>query len=126
MKRRLYTAFAAAVLAGASLQAPFAHFHPDDPEHHHATGFAHTHLAVHEHQDQAGVPKIEPHDDSELTIFLEWTPAASQRVVVTYMEAPPALTVEPVIVLLGSAPEFRPRAHSPPSVRLLPARAPPL
>ena len=123
--RRIYTALAAAMLVTASMQAPSAHVHPGDPDHQHATGFSHTHLAVvAEHHDEG--PELEaPHGD-ELAIFLEWAPAAAQRVVVTYVEAPSRLVVEPVLARLGSAPEFTPRANSPPALRLLPARAPPV
>ena len=124
--RRFYTGLAIAAFAGASLQAPFAHLHPEDPDHHHAKGFSHTHLAVHEHHHEAEGPEMEAHDDEEFAIFLEWTPTAEQRISLTYVEGPPVLTVEPALVRVGSAPEFRPRAHSPPAVRLLPARAPPL
>jgi len=120
------TALAAAMLVGASLQAPYAHLHPGDPDHHHATGFSHDHLAVHEHHDEAEGPEVSPHDDDELAIFLEWAPAAAQRIAVTYVEAPSTPPVELVMVLVGSVPEFTPRANSPPAVRLLPARAPPL
>lgn len=106
------------------MQAPFAHLHPEDPDHHHATGLAHTHLGIHEHEAEG--LGMEPHDDDALTVFLDWAPAAAQRIAVTYVEAPPTLTVEPASARVGSAPEFRPRAHSPPAVRLFPARAPPL
>jgi hypothetical protein len=124
--KRFPTALAAAMLVGASLQAPFAHVHPEDPDHHHATGFVHDHLAVHEHHDAAEGPELEPHDDNELAIFLEFAPAAAQRVAVTYVQAPSTPGAEPVMVLAGSAPEFTPRANSPPAVRLRPARAPPV
>ena len=123
MRRRFYTALVSAMLVGASLQAPFAHVHPGDPDHHHATGFVHDHLAVHEHHDEG--TEIEAHDDDEFAIFLEWAPAAAQRVVVTYFEVPATPAVEPTMALVGAAPEFTPRANSPPGVRLLPARSPP-
>ena len=131
MKRRLYTAFATAMLVGASLEAPFAHVHPGDPDHHHAQGLVHDHLAVHEHHsfehlDAVEGPEIEPQDADELAIFLDSAPTAAQRFAVTYMEGPPALTVAPVILPSGVAPELTPRSHGPPAVRLLPARAPPL
>jgi len=126
MLRRFSLGLAVLVLAGASVQTPFAHFHPEDPEHHHAKGFAHAHLGLEKHPHESEGPEIEPHDDDELAVYLEWTPAAAPRISVAYAEAP----VEPAVqfgrINLGSAPEFRPQAHSPPKARLLPARAPPL
>jgi hypothetical protein len=125
MTRRLYTALAAAMLATASLQAPFAHVHPEDPEHHHAQGLAHTHLALHPHHEAEG-PEIEKHDDDELTVYLDWAPAAAQRVVVAYVAGPPVPAVDTELAPIGAAPELTPRANSPPALRLLPARAPPV
>jgi hypothetical protein len=124
VRKRLSTALLAAMLAGASLEAPFAHVHPADPDHHHAQGMAHAHLAVLHHHDEA--PEISSRDDDERAVYLDWAPTAAPRVAFAYAEAPPTLTIEPMMTSAGAAPEFRPRAHSPPATRLLPARAPPV
>jgi len=126
MLRLLYSALAAALLTVGALQAPFAHVHPKDPGHHHSTGFTHAHLDLDQHHDKAEGPEIEKHADDELTVYLEWAPAAAPRIDLPYVEVPFVLTLRPVITNLGSAPEFTPHAHSPPSVRLLPARSPPV
>jgi hypothetical protein len=124
MLRRWYTGLGAALLAVASLQAPLAHVHPQDPDHHHAHGLAHAHLPALQHDAEG--PEWEPHDDDESTIYLEWAPAAAERVVVAYAEAPFAISSRPTLVRCVPAPEFEAQSHSPPQPRLLPARAPPV
>lgn len=126
MTRRCSTALMAAVLAGASLEAPFAHMHPKDPDHHHAHGFTHAHLAWLHHHDEGTAPEVSPREDDERAIYLDWAPTAAPRLAVAYSEAPASLTAEPALAAAGVAPEFRPRAHSPPPAPLSPARSPPL
>jgi hypothetical protein len=122
----MHCVFAAALLAVSSAQAPFAHVHPGDADHHHATGFSHAHLGMEVHHHETEGPEIESHDDDELAVYLDWAPTAAPRIALHYVEAPAVLTVSPVTVSLGAAPVLVARAHSPPSVRLLPARSPPV
>jgi hypothetical protein len=116
----------AAWLIAAASQAPWAHVHPDDPEHAHAKGLAHGHFGAAAHQDVPGELEIEPHDGEEAAIWLEWAPAAAQRIAVTYTLAPTGPAWEPGYLSAGFAPEFAPRSHDPPSDRLHSPRAPPL
>ncbi len=126
MLRRMLIGLTTALLAVTSFQAPFAHDHPDEPDHHHATGFAHVHLglAAHPHDDEG--LEIEADDDHETAVYREWTPAAAPRIEVVYVEATAPAQGAPTFVSLGVAPVIRPQSHSPPRFRLLPARAPPL
>ena len=124
MSRLLQIGLSVALLAIASLQAPFAHFHPGDPDHHHATSFVHTHLAIFDHDDSA--PEIDAHDNDEMTINLDWAPAAAHRITIVYATDISPAPVRPTAIQLGTAPEFSPRANSPPHPPLLPARAPPV
>lgn len=125
MLRPLQIGLSVAVLAIASLQAPFAHFHPGDPDHHHATGFVHTHFEIDDHHDDSK-PEIESHDDDETAVNLDWAPAAAHRITVVYLGTVAPAPALPTTVRLGTAPEFTPRSNSPPRLRLLPARAPPV
>jgi hypothetical protein len=125
--RRFSSAIGASWLAVVSLQAPFAHEHPDDPDHHHAAGrpaagFMHGHFDL-DHGD--GVA-IEDREDSESAVWLDWAPAAQPRIEVVYVANVAPFPEAELQVSLGSVPEFTPRSHGPPSLRLLPARAPPL
>jgi hypothetical protein len=123
MLRHWCVALGAAWLGTMSLQAPFAHVHPNDPEHHHATGFAHTHLALERHHDAS----VEAHgEDDELAVGLEWVPVAKQRVVIPRAAAAASSVLDPRHLSAGAAPEFTPRSHDPPLLRLRPSRAPPL
>lgn len=126
MLRGWCTFFGAAWLFAASLEAPFAHFHPDDPDHHHATGFGHFHLAFATHVDVPGELEIEEKDEDETAVWQEWAPAASPRVTIAYAEAPAAPLWTPALIAVGVAADFEPRSHDPPSLRLPPARSPPL
>jgi hypothetical protein len=126
MIRRWGNVLGAAWLIAAAAQAPWSHVHPQDPDHSHATGFAHGHFGGVHHQDIPGEVEIEPHDDDEAAIWPEWTPAAAQRVAVTYAEAPAGPVWKPGNASAGAAPEFRPRSHDPPAGRPSSARAPPL
>jgi hypothetical protein len=120
------TLLGAAWLFAASLEAPFAHYHPEDPDHHHASGFGHFHLGVPDHQDVPGELEIEERDENETAVWQDWASAASPRVSVAYAEAPSAPVWTPALVTADRAADFQPRSHGPPSVRLLPARSPPL
>jgi hypothetical protein len=124
MLQRTHIGLAVALLATASLQAPFAHVHPGDSDHHHATGFVHTHLSLADHDDSA--PEIESHEDDETTINLDWAPAAAHRLTVIYVTSIAPAPARPTVVQLGTAPEFIPRSNSPPIRLHLPARAPPV
>lgn len=124
MLRRWYTSLGAAFLAVAALQAPFAHVHPEDPEHHHAQGFAHAHFDFDHHDSHE--PEWEAHEDDESIVYLDWAPTAPPRIVIAYSEAPAVDAWVSVVVRLDPVAEFEPRSHSPPQVRLLPARSPPL
>jgi hypothetical protein len=124
MLRRCYTGLSAVFLAVASAQAPFAHLHPGDPEHHHARGFAHSHLPPHAHASEQ--PEWESHEDDEAAVYLDWAPTAAPRAEADYAEAATPWIWGAELVSAGAAPEFEPRAHSPPGRLLLPARSPPL
>ena len=130
MVRCLTIAISAAWLFATSLQAPFRHFHPHDPDHHHATGFAHLHLGVVQHEQHhsgsASLPEIDAHDDGEAAIWQEWTATDSPRVNLVHAEVAVALSWVPRFVPTGVAPQLIVRSHDPPGQRLLPARAPPL
>ena len=76
------------VLAGASLQAPLAHFHPEDPDHHHASGVAHTHLNLLVHHNESHGLEWESHDADEATIYLDWLPTPAQRITVAHAVIP--------------------------------------
>jgi hypothetical protein len=124
MSRTLQIVLSIAILAIASLQAPFAHLHPGDPDDHHAAGFIHTHLAVADHHGSA--PEIGAHDDDDTAINVDWAPTAAPRVTVIYATSISLTHTRPTTVQLGTAPEFAPRANSPPRRLRLPARAPPV
>ena len=127
MARRLTVALSAAWFFAASLQAPFRHYHPQDPDHHHATGFAHLHLGVVQHHStSAPLPEIEAHEDDETAIWQEWTATDSPRVNLVQAEVSVAVPGAPRFVPTGVAPQLIVRSHDPPGQRLLPARAPPL
>lgn len=122
MIRRWSTAFGAVWLAAASAQAPLAHVHPDDPDHHHASGFTHTHLGFAGHRGLS----FEAHEDDEVTIWLDWAPVAQQQFATPASNATSAFLSEPEKVNVGAVREFEPRSHDPPSRRLAPPRAPPV
>ena len=128
MRMRPLTVLGAAWLCLTSLQAPFSHFHPQDPDHHHATGFAHVHLghALESHHIASEQPELEDHDDEETAVSQEWIPAGAARVHVVYAQVAVDLILNPGVVSLGVAPEFTVRSHDPPGQRLLPPRAPPV
>jgi hypothetical protein len=121
---RWQIALGVALIATASFQAPFAHVHAGDSDQHHETGFVHTHLEVH-HSHESPQTEIEGHDDDETAINLDWAPTIVKRFVVTYSGPIAFVPIQLTYIDLGTAPEFAPRAHSPPRLLLLPARAPP-
>src|SRR4051794_5708793 len=110
MVRCLTIAISAAWLFATSLQAPFTHYHPQDPDHHHATGFAHLHLGVvqhpQHHSTSAPLPEIEAHDDDETAIWQEWTATDSPRVNVVQAEVSVAVSWVPRFVSTGVAPQL--------------------
>lgn len=131
MLRRWYTGLGAALLLVAGLQAPFAHVHPDDPDHHHAQGFAHAHLATERgHHDHGH--DVDDHlewrapDDDEAVVYLDWAPTAAPSVDVAQSSIPVDRTWTPTLVRLNPVNEPDPQSHSPPTLRLLPPRSPPL
>ena len=133
MFRRSYYGLGVLLLIVASLQAPLAHEHPDDPEHHHAKGFVHGHFGGHfehwdhpESHDVHQTDAVLDHDDSEEpTVWLSWFPSAQPRVDLVQAVISTATEFAPEIVRLGTSPDFSPQAHSPPRRTLLPSRAPP-
>jgi|SRR5581483_3156182 len=125
MLRCLTTALSAAWLFATSLQAPFMHFHPQDPDHRHATGFAHLHVGLEQHHSASVQPEIETHDDDEATVWQEWAATDPPRISVTHAEVSVAFSWEPSFVPTGVAPDFVVRSHDPPGQRLQSARAPP-
>jgi hypothetical protein len=127
MVRRPYAGLGAALLAAFSLQAPFAHVHPDDPDHphDHATALSHTHLPSF-HDDLSEQPEWEASDHDERTIYLEWAPTAAPRIVVHYAETSSIISFQPTYGEVGLQPEFAPCSHSPPRLGRLPARSPPV
>lgn len=125
MLRCWYTGLSAALLATASLYAPFEHVHPADPDHHHAGGgFAHSHFAT-VHHDYEG-PEWAAHDDDEAAVYLEWAPAAAQRIAVAYADAATGFAWRLALATVSPVPELEPQSHSPPCSRRRPARAPPI
>ena len=118
--------FAVLVLAFAFLQAPFAHFHPGDPEHHHATGIAHAHLNFLAHDEDAHGPEWEDHDDDEAAVYLDWAPAPSPKIAVVYAEVQLPFERQPLFLSPGAVVEFAPQSHDPPILRSLSPRAPPV
>jgi hypothetical protein len=120
---------AVAWLYFAALQAPFAHYHPEDPDHHHATGLSHLHLGhVADHHLDVGPegPELDHGDEDESAISQEWAPVASPRIDVVYEEVTPASVVEVHFVAEGVTAEFVVRSHDPPDLFASPARAPPV
>ncbi len=115
----------AVLLCVASLQAPFAHFHPEDPDHHHASGFAHLHLGHLEDDHDAEEPQWADHDEDETAVYQDWIPSAAPRVTILYSEAVTTFAWQPSSVQAGVAPEFTVRSHDPPGQRSTSDRAPP-
>jgi hypothetical protein len=118
---------AAVWLCFAAFQAPFAHYHPEDPDHHHATGIAHIHVGnASEHPHEAEGPELDHGDGDKPAISQEWTPVASQRIAIVYGEVAPTAIAEVSFETEGVAAEFVVRSHDPPDLRPSSARAPPL
>lgn len=126
MLRRLTIVLTAAWLIATSLQAPFLHFHPQDPDHHHATGLPHLHLGSGQHHSASAHSEIEAPDDDETAVWQEWAATDPPRINLAFTEVTVAFSWEPSFVTVGVAPELVVRSHDPPGQRLLPARAPPL
>ena len=126
MRRRLTTA-AALWLWVVSVQAPFAHYHPEDPGHHHSRGIAHLHLGNIE--DEHALPPG-PHwdhaDDDGTAISQDWSAEGSSRVSLAYTTSAPMTAWERRFIPQGAAPEFVARSHDPPDLHESPARAPPV
>ena len=106
----------------ASVQAPFIHVHPDDPDHHHASGLSHFHLpsrASHESE-------IESSEEDEVTLWLDWAPVSAQPLIVPDNDSTAFTLVAPRGSEAERVAEFRPCSHDPPVLGTLPPRAPPL
>jgi hypothetical protein len=118
---------AAVWLCFAALQAPFAHYHPEEPDHDHATGLAHLHLGHLEelHQDAEG-PELDHGDYDKPAISQEWTPVAAQRIAMVYGEVTVASAAEIRFATVGVATDFVVRSHDPPNRFASHARAPPV
>lgn len=132
MRTKGLNAVAAAWLCFASLQAPFAHFHPEDLDHHHAEGLTHLHIGrisahhFEDHDFEPEGPELNHADEDDTAILQEWTPAASQRITVAYAEVVLAPAEETLFEAEGAAPEIVVRSHDPPDLLFSPARAPPV
>ena len=124
MRTKPLTVLGAAWLHAMSLQAPFAHFHPQDLGQHHSSGFAHMHLGSQHGSHQRAA--WQDHDDDETSISQEWVPAGAARFQMVYAEVAVASALNPGVASVGVASEFTVRSHDPPNHWLLPARAPPL
>lgn len=110
-----------------SLQAPFAHYHPEDLDHNHATGLAHLHLGhLEEHDARPDGPAWDHADEDETAVSQEWSAENASRVRIVYVTTVMALAWEPQFVPQGVAPEFAVHSHDPPGLRGSPARAPPV
>ena len=125
MVQRLSVGLVVALMGAALFQAPFSHVHPHGDSDHHAGGFAHAHLTA-AHHHAAPDMEVEPAEEEEFAVYLEWTPEAVERVVVHYAEAPIAPVLPVAYVSAGAVEEFVPTSNSPPNWRLLPGRSPPL
>lgn len=127
MRTKGFNAAAVVWLCFAALQAPFAHYHPEEPDHHHATGLAHLHLGhIEELHDEAEGPELDHGDHDKPAIPQEWTPVAPQRIAVVYEEVAVASVAEVRFVTQWIATEFVVRSHDPPDRFASPARAPPV
>lgn len=120
--RKWCIAIGAAWLAITSSQAPLAHVHPDDADHQHANGHAHLHFPVHASKQST----LEPADDDEATVWLDWAPVTKQRVIVPYVAATPVVVTEPRPVKTERIAEVVPQSHDPPVLGSLPPRSPPV
>jgi hypothetical protein len=129
MFRRCGSGLCALLLVVASLQAPFAHEHPGDPDHHHAEGFVHGHFGHADHHDDDSVNETQSgldHDETDqATVWLSWAPSAQPRVEIVAIATSAVLELTPELVRVGTPLEFAPTAHSPPPQRFRSPRAPP-
>ena len=126
MARKAWKLAGAAWLIATAIQAPFAHFHPADPQHRHARGLGHLHLGAPTHHESSSGPTIEEHHDEESAVWMQWAPVAPQRVIAAFAGISTVLAWRPVLAISGRAAECTPRSHDPPSRRFRPARSPPL
>jgi hypothetical protein len=129
MRAKGLTIAAVIWLCLTALQAPFAHYHPEDPDHHHATGLAHLHLghlSAHHLEVEAEGAELDHGDEDKSAISQEWTPVAKLRIAPVY--AAFALVSAAVVsfATVGVAPGFVVRSHDPPNRLASPARAPPV
>jgi hypothetical protein len=128
MMRRALEIVGAVWLCVTALQAPFMHLHPQDPEHRHATGFAHLHLGhdVAEQHASDQQPAWDHGDTEETTLWQEWIPAGSPRITIEHAVIEETLGWEPQLICLHGTPEFVLRSHDPPDLSYASARAPPV
>jgi hypothetical protein len=127
MRAKGLTTAAVIWLCFTALQAPFAHYHPEDPDHHHATGLAHLHLGqLSAHHLEAEGPELDHGDENKLAISQEWTPVAPPRIAVVYAEVAVVSAAVVSFASVGVAPGFVVRSHDPPNRLASPARAPPV
>lgn len=129
--RSAFIPMCVAWLVAVSVQAPFAHVHPQESGHHPATGLAHLHLGHlpddHDvdHDLHSNTPKLDHADDDELTVWQDWAATASPRLALDSAEATGLVVWTPSFVEVGLPPEFTVRGHDPPPRYSSPARAPP-
>lgn len=103
------------------IQAPLAHRHPLDPEHHHATGLTHAHFrwALHD----AGHSNASAHDDDAQTLDWVGLVQESARPPVALASESIRLPQPELVGVLGQTPA--PCGHDPPPQVTSGSRAPP-
>lgn len=99
--------------------APSAHFHPEDPDHDHD----HAEL-LQDHHEVPG-PHLEAADHDETAQFLNWLAGDGSTEQKLFAELVAAISISPTPAHQHHKPLLALRNHDPPSLRLLPARAPP-
>lgn len=128
MGRRALTISSVVWLCLAALQAPFMHVHPQDPDHHHATGLVHSHFghSLEKHDTLDGQATWDHADEDEATVWQEWTPTVASRITIEHAVIETRLVWEPQFVCLHSSTEIVLRWHDPPDLSCSSARAPPV
>lgn len=127
MFRKAFHLAVAFTLFLAAIGAPFAHYHPEDPEHEHASGLGHLHLG-HAHDDDAAPagPVWDHADGDETAVSQEWSAESTPHIEVLYTADVTLGDWEPQFTSREVAPEFTVRSHDPPPRGQFPPRAPPV